>query len=265
MRALVVAAARPLSYSRVGSSSSVAALIAFMMIGCGRIGFDETVASSRDANGDAVADPSLLAWYPMDGDPSAGAIDASGHGRLMACGLTGCPTARTGHIGGGFAFTSGVYLHHASDSEIAGVGAFTVALWLWVDTPSAAGYSVFAKTVGSTVENSWDLGTYSSNIPAFCTSADGNSNSCDLATAAGPVATWYHLAGTWDGSTKRIYVNGVARAFSPRAVIFDTHDITLGCDDENGSLDWCLEGAIDDVRLYDRALSDAEIAMLSSM
>lgn len=250
----------------------VVALAGIGLAACGRLNFHE-LTGTEDAT-DAVAigdgagpgsdDPALLAWYPFDGDPSTGALDASGHGRNMSCGVNGCPTATTGRIGGAYAFATSPYLHLPSDGALNTLTAFTVAAWLKVNTPSAAGYSVVSKTVGSTVENSWDLGTYSLNLPAFCSSSDGNSSICDYADSAGPLNTWYHLAGTWDGSTKRLYINGVEKMFGPRAILFDTHDVTIGCDDENGSHDWCLDGAVDDVRIYSRALSATEIVQLAN-
>jgi hypothetical protein len=252
---------------------AVACVASIALAACGRLNFGElTAAGDAPGSGDAVGDgrgpgpddPTLIAWYPLDGDPALGALDASGHGRTMSCGVNGCPTAITGRIGGAYAFATSPYLHSPSDSTLMSLTSFTVAAWLYVNTPSAAGYSVVSKTVGSTVENSWDLGTYSLNLPSFCSSSDGNSNACDVVNSAGPLNAWYHLAGTWDGTTKRIYVDGVETAFGPRSIIFDTHDVTIGCDDENGPADWCLDGAIDDVRIYSRALSPVEIAQLAN-
>jgi hypothetical protein len=242
------------------------ACLLILTAACGRIGFDlhSDATNSGDGAGDAAPDPSLLAWYPMDDDPSDGAVDASGHGRHAACGAeTMCPSTMPGRIGSAFGFDGSGYLRIPHDPGVDGLGAFTIALWMRVSLVSAAGYTGVGRTVGSTVENSWDLGTYSGNVPAFCSSADGNSNSCDLAVSPAPVNSWFHLAATWDGATKRLFVNGDAREFGPRMILFDTHDITIGCDDENGSLFSCLDGAIDDVRIYDRMLSGAEIRALT--
>jgi hypothetical protein len=250
-----------------------AVLSCIVACACGRIRFDERGDSGLGdgdaridaALDDATSDPSLLLWYPMDDDPADGAFDASGYGRNATC-ANGCPTSTVGQVNGGFAFAPMQHLELPSEPAFESITAFTVSLWIRVNTVGAAGYSGLAKTLGTTVENSWDLGTFSSNLPSFCTSLDGNSNSCDLAVAPGPVDTWFHLAGTWDSTTmiKTLYVDGVARTFSPRDVAFDNHVITLGCDDENGSLFACLDGSLDDVRIYNRALSATEIAALAN-
>lgn len=233
---------------------------------CGRVGFDlhSDATGSVDGANDAAPDPSLLAWYPMDDDPLDGAFDASGRGRTAACGAaTTCPSAIPGRIGNAFGFDGSMYLRIPHDPGVDGLGAFTLALWMRVSVISGAGYTGIGRTVGTTVENSWDVGTYSANVPAFCSSADGNSNSCDLAVSPAPVDSWFHLAATWDGTTKRLHVDGQIEEFPSRMILFDAHDITIGCDDENGSLFACLQGAIDDVRIYNRVLSTAEILALT--
>jgi len=73
---------------------------------------------------------------------------------------------------------------------------------------------------------------------------------------------WYHLAATWDGETVRIYVNGEADNGSG-----DSHDREIGTDTRalylGGRADTDqTDGIIDDVRLYDRALTAAEVALI---
>ena len=78
-------------------------------------------------------------------------------------------------------------------------------------------------------------------------------------TAATPVDTWTHLASTYDGTTLRLYVNGVQAA--TRAVT-GTIRASTGVLRIGGNSTWNDEwfaGLIDEVRVYNRALSAAEI------
>ena len=78
-------------------------------------------------------------------------------------------------------------------------------------------------------------------------------------TAALPLNTWSHLATTWDGTTMRLYVNGVQVRSALRAgpMLATDGQLSIG-----GNLVWGGEffaGMMDEVKIYDRALTAAEI------
>jgi glucose/arabinose dehydrogenase len=74
-----------------------------------------------------------------------------------------------------------------------------------------------------------------------------------------PIDAWSHLAFTWDGTTTRMYVNGtqVATAALSGTAVASTGPLRIG---GNGVWGEWFNGLIDDVRVYNRALSAAEIA-----
>ncbi|HTO68373.1 MAG TPA: LamG-like jellyroll fold domain-containing protein [Myxococcota bacterium] len=78
-------------------------------------------------------------------------------------------------------------------------------------------------------------------------------------TAPLPQSTWSHLAATYDGSTLRLYVNGTQVASRAQSAPISTSNsaLTIGGDAVNGQY-WA--GYIDEVRVYNRALSPGEIA-----
>ena len=77
-------------------------------------------------------------------------------------------------------------------------------------------------------------------------------------TAVLPVNAWTHLAATYDGTTMRLYVNGVQVASRPQTgnIATSTNPLQIGGDSIYGQY-W--SGRIDEVRVYNRALSAAEI------
>jgi chitodextrinase len=77
-------------------------------------------------------------------------------------------------------------------------------------------------------------------------------------TSAIPLNTWTHLAQTYDGSTLQLYVNGVVVASKARtgALQTTTSPMWIGGNNPYGEY---FTGRIDDVRVYDRALSVSEI------
>ncbi len=73
-----------------------------------------------------------------------------------------------------------------------------------------------------------------------------------------PLDAWSHVAGTWDGSTLRVYVNGTPVA---NRAAGGTLDATANPLHIGGNALWgeYLDGVMDEVRIYNRALSQAEI------
>ena len=72
---------------------------------------------------------------------------------------------------------------------------------------------------------------------------------------------WMHVAGTWDGTTQRLYLNGVeVDSNEPPfgSSLPEIDQVFLSIDGEP------LNGMLDDVRLYNYALSEAEIAYLAT-
>jgi hypothetical protein len=82
-----------------------------------------------------------------------------------------------------------------------------------------------------------------------------------VATSAIAATQWNHVVGTWDGSTVQVYVNGTAGAsgtFSGSAA--SAYPFVIGI---LGDPYYTINGLIDDVRIYDRALAPQEISLLS--
>lgn len=85
----------------------------------------------------------------------------------------------------------------------------------------------------------------------------------DIVASTGPSAgTWYHLAGVWDGSQLKIYVNGQLNVSAPLpsgTIIKNTiNTVSL-----SNPTDEAMEGHLDDVRVYNTALSATEIQALA--
>ncbi len=78
------------------------------------------------------------------------------------------------------------------------------------------------------------------------------------ARASLPLNTWTHLTVTYDGTTLRLYVNGTqvgSRAMTG-ALLTSTGALRIGGNSIWGEF---FQGRIDEIRVYNRALSAAEI------
>jgi len=100
------------------------------------------------------------------------------------------------------------------------------------------------------------LATFNGAPVAGLTLASGNSNT--FGPSALPLNTWTHVAQTFDGSTVTLFVNGVVvNATLVTGSIQDTSNpLEIGSDHIYGQY---FQGLIDDVRIYNIALTPAQI------
>ncbi len=80
---------------------------------------------------------------------------------------------------------------------------------------------------------------------------------------------WQYIAGTYDGTTMNMYVDGELEGTLEYTDGYLPNDEPLfisffqyGYNDGHGSLPNILNGEMDDVRIYDRALSQSDVQML---
>ncbi|MCR4430911.1 MAG: S-layer homology domain-containing protein [Tepidanaerobacteraceae bacterium] len=73
------------------------------------------------------------------------------------------------------------------------------------------------------------------------------------------VGNWHHLAGTYDGSTLRLYVDGVQVATKACSVGSgsNSYAVSIGKNAEKGTY---MSGLIDDVRIFKKALTSSEVS-----
>jgi hypothetical protein len=133
-----------------------------------------------------------------------------------------------------------------------------MTLEAWVN-PSALGTSwrtvLMKETSGDMV---YDLyGNRNTTVPTTEVRVGGSAQS-DNGTSALPLNTWVHLASTYDGNVLRLYVNGtqVSQLLVVGSIATSTGALRIG-----GNTIWpeWFAGLIDEVRIYNRALSTTEI------
>src|SRR5262249_54771109 len=72
---------------------------------------------------------------------------------------------------------------------------------------------------------------------------------------------WYHLAGTYDGTNCRIFVNGASVASAPRSGLMriDSSALMVGRGDPEYSDGEFFDGALDEIRIWKVARSQTEV------
>ena len=209
-------------------------------------------------------DPSLIGFWPMDEGSNSIAYDYSGTNATGSWYGTGAGTGGTyyspGKIGpyaGTFDGTSTYVANVANNSAFTLTNAVTMVAWV-----KLSGLGTDQKIISK--RPSYVLTVFSSNIPETEIFIGGSSQDTRSASGGTVLTTgvWYQIAGTYDGSTLKTYVNGVLdRQISVSGTLSSTtYAIDLGktADAMNAN----FNGLIDDARVYNRALTATQLAAL---
>lgn len=140
------------------------------------------------------------------------------------------------------------------------VAHLTLAAWLYFDQATCEWSTVMSKgLLGNGADQDFSLGV---NCDSAAILVEFNlSNSVEaFAGAVIPTQQWFHLAATYDGAARRVYLNGVlAGTLATTLAITNTYStFRIGY---HWYASW--NGPLDDVRVYNRALSASEIALLA--
>ena len=93
------------------------------------------------------------------------------------------------------------------------------------------------------------------------TSCDEATETCAYGVTTIPINKWSHIAASYDGSVAKIYVNGIedgSNSFASTGAA-NASDVYIGSRQSDQDM---FDGLIDDLRIYDRALSEQEIQQL---
>lgn len=210
-----------------------------------------------------------IGWWKLDDTTGTVAVDASGNGNMGT--VNGAVQINVpGTLAGAFRFANGeVRVPYGSGTLAPATTNVTVSAWI---NPSGYLCNGFGQCGVVSSEGIFGDGTNgfglrvidNGNTLQFCWGTEAYSGTCTYAAHAFQTGVWTHIAGTYDGTTFRNYVNGVeigqqAVAMAP---LNTTRDLVIGAL-PSGNLSF--EGAIDDVRVYGRTLSAAEVSDLATI
>jgi regulation of enolase protein 1 (concanavalin A-like superfamily) len=201
------------------------------------------------------ADPSLVGWWKFDESSGNIAYDSSGYDNNGT--IYGNPQWVPGKFEGALAFDgNGDYVNCGNSPELQIQDQITIAFWIKVEKFTRDWQTVIAKGNNSyrmgrpQWSNAMHLGiqgTTSSPYPWF----DGKKAVADN--------QWHHVAGVYDGTQGIIYIDGVLDAAQAATGQINASDFNLYIGENEQATGRYWNGLIDDVRLYNRALSQTEI------
>lgn len=217
--------------------------------------------------------PNPLVAYGFGEGSGATSADLSGNGHTLS--IPDVAMWQPGHEGG-YALQSLNSSQIASVSDpgyaIKPITAITLMVWVY-KTPDWGTGSMWGPVISKTHAATGDTATIythdGGNNPGFHITTTGD-NVVGVQSNGVPGVSdtgWQHLAGTYDGSYVKFYVNGILQGVVSHSGDLEYHDAYPW--QVAGASYWSEEAGatVDDVRIYDVALTQTQIqtAMLQSL
>jgi PKD repeat protein len=198
----------------------------------------------------------LVAAYNFEEASGATVVDASGQGNHGT--ISGATRTTGGKFGRALSFDGVDDWVTVNDSNSLDLTTgMTLEAWVY-PTATMSGWRavVLKEETGSGVY--YLYANSDTNQPAGIVETSNNDELVASGKSQLPVNTWTHLAVTYNGQYQRLYVNGVEVAAQPQT---GTMSISNGALRIGGTSIWSefFKGRIDEIRIYNRALSATEI------
>jgi hypothetical protein len=209
----------------------------------------------------------LAAYWPFSGN----ANDASGNGNNGTVSGAVLTADRFGNANSAYSFNgtnSDIRVAHSPSLNI--TGNLTISAWIWFDSAADSGGCKLIHKATAGEPNGYAIVDYATGYsstgiytPSFVV-GNGVVHPLEVPSVF-PKQTWVHFAGTYDGAKMIVYVNGqsVREAGVTGAIASNTQDLYIG--NINRTLaNQPFKGRLDDIRIYNRALTAAEVQALAN-
>ena len=229
------------------------------------------LSSSASAQTCVQPPAGVVSWWPGDGnadDIQNGNDGTLQNGAMFAQGIVGQAFSLDGS-------DDFVNVGNAPTLHVSG-GNFTVDAWVKFDIegvfPDIDDMSIADKMSGEGInQNGWRLIRQRDNGDFWFCLGRGTIKGCDFnedrtgtnattvrSTTVAQKNVWYHVVGVLSSDQIAIYVNGIREDEKARPLFTDTHttDLLIGANITQGAH---VDGLVDEVEIYNRALSAAEI------
>jgi hypothetical protein len=209
------------------------------------------------------SDPSLVVHYEFEND----LLDSSGYGNngtiVSSAGtIVGDPNYAEGVYGQALSMDgTDKYIDCGNDPSLRLTGEVTISTWVKMEPGNEDVYMGIAGKISADPYRGYALVRHSSNVFRMWVGFHG-----DLQSFSSDVTyndtDWHHVVGVCDNGTCYLYVDGVQQTATLNHQFSDSGmPANVGKQYYNRDQRY-WNGAIDDVRIYYRALSEQEIAGL---
>lgn len=241
-------------YSIVWSSTSVANGGPYLVAARGRdIAGNETTSATVSVTVNNSAVPGLVAAYSFNEGTGTTLADRSGRGHTGT--ISGAAWSTQGKYGGALSFdgvNDWVTINDTAALDL--TAGMTIEAWVLPSTVNGWRTVLLKERPGGLVYSLYTSGD--GTRPSGYVAAPGDISV--IGTGSLATTAWTHVAMTYDGVTLRLFVNGIqvsSRALTT-SITTSTGVLRIG-----GNNVWSefFQGRIDEIRIYNRALTAAEL------
>jgi hypothetical protein len=238
-----------------------------------------TVNAVEDLAGNVISPNTQVDFVHDPGDPTAGLVAYWPFNE--GAGGTTADASGNGHHGvlvNGPQWTAEPALDFDGVDDHVDVGAFdvpggalTVAAWIRprdLSNCSSSDCRILSKATSTAEADHWfmlsTIASGSSAVLRFRLKTDGSTTTLIAGNGALPQDVWVHAAAVYDGSTMELFLDGVSVGSAAKSGSLSTDPsvgVWIGSNPPiASSKPW--DGVIDEVRIYNRALTPGEILLL---
>lgn len=226
---------------------------------------DEESSDSDEVDVEVLSGDGLVSHWRLDEFGGSVAHDAAVN---QDGSLVNGPEWRpfNGRIGGALSFDGQDDRVDLPPFDVTSGGGLTVACWI---RPLGFGQSdarLLSKAEGtSSNDHTWMLSTYDQTALRIRVKLGGSTKTLISSTGVLDLDDWQHVAGVFDGSELRLYHDGVEIASNnATGTLAQEPGIAVALGNQPpGAGARPFDGLLDEVRIYDRALSESEILGLA--
>ncbi|MHC4368753.1 MAG: LamG domain-containing protein [Planctomycetota bacterium] len=207
-----------------------------------------------------ITDPNLVGWWKLDDDADTVAVDSSGYDNYGT--LQSDPQWTIGYDGGALSF-DGVddFVQIPHDETLTVDNEVTVMAWIHTSRHGGPGTQGYQGIISKgNPPRSYSLYTQEAGTLHFSTTSAGTYVGSSSDTQV-PLNEWVHVAAMVADGQHLYYINGEPAGTGGGGIelpgMTDTSTVVIGRTNEGATRSFL--GMIDDVRIYNRALTQDEV------
>jgi hypothetical protein len=204
----------------------------------------------------------LVGYWPLDDGAGTTARDASGNGNNGS--LMNSPTWTTGEVGGALGFATASHQYVTLPKSLPITGNNSRSIFVWIKAPTSVSQQMIVATGIQTNSEAFNLviGYGAAHLVGVMGFFDDFYPTTGTAVDDGK---WHLIGVTFDGVTTKIYVDGVLDNFHTETYGTVAGANYLGANIAQLGFENYFNGTIDDVRIYNRTLSQVDITALYNL